>query len=167
LALAELQRLADAVGENNDMPDGDAEEQVKSLLLLGTSMGGARPKAVVEDEGGLWLAKFGRPDDRWNNARVERAMLVLARQCGIVAAESRIETIGDRDVLLVRRFDRDKAPGGYRRARMVSGLTQHFGTRLTLGPLQWRDCRNSLLIGSVTTDTAARYVGGWEQSWTR
>jgi serine/threonine-protein kinase HipA len=123
LALAELQRLADAVAENDDVPDGDAEDQVNSLLLLGTSMGGARPKAVVEDDGGLWLAKFGRPDDRWNNARVERAMLVLARQCGIVAAESRIETIGNRDVLLVRRFDRDKAPGGYRRARMVSGLT--------------------------------------------
>jgi serine/threonine-protein kinase HipA len=29
----------------------------------------------------------------------------------------------DRDVLLVRRFDREKVEGGYRRARMVSALT--------------------------------------------
>ncbi|MHB1765925.1 MAG: type II toxin-antitoxin system HipA family toxin [Gammaproteobacteria bacterium] len=92
-------------------------------MLLGTSMGGARPKAVVEDDEGLWLAKFARADDRWNNARIERAMLTLARHCGIAIPESRIETVGARDVLLVKRFDREKTSTGYRRARMVSGLT--------------------------------------------
>ncbi|GGI25923.1 MULTISPECIES: hypothetical protein [Bradyrhizobium] len=50
-------------------------------MLLGTSMGGARPKAVVEDDHGFWIAKFNRPDDRWNNTRVERAMLELAKVC--------------------------------------------------------------------------------------
>jgi serine/threonine-protein kinase HipA len=38
-------------------------------------------------------------------------------------AESEIVTIGDRDVLLVRRFDRQRAEGGFRRHRMVSALT--------------------------------------------
>jgi serine/threonine-protein kinase HipA len=123
LALAKLQALADAVAKQEELPDGATEDQVKDLMLLGTSMGGARPKAVVEDADGLWLAKFGRPDDRWNNARVEHAMLVLARHCGITAAESRVVTVGMIDMLLVKRFDREKAPGGYRRARMVSGLT--------------------------------------------
>jgi serine/threonine-protein kinase HipA len=123
LALAKLQALADAVAKEENLPDGATEDQVKDLMLLGTSMGGARPKAVVEDGHGLWLAKFGRLDDRWNNARVEHAMLVLARRCGITAAESRIVTVGLRDVLLVKRFDREKATGGYRRARMVSGQT--------------------------------------------
>ena len=37
----------------------------------GTSMGGARPKNVVEDAQGLWLAKFPDRNDRWSNARVE------------------------------------------------------------------------------------------------
>ena len=50
-------------------------------------------------------------------------MLVLARQAGITTAESRITTVGDRDVLLVKRFDREKVKGGYTRARMVSGIT--------------------------------------------
>ena len=59
-------------------------------MLVGTSMGGARPKAVVEDDDGLWIAKFNRPDDRWNYANVEHAMLVLARICGISVAESSI-----------------------------------------------------------------------------
>jgi serine/threonine-protein kinase HipA len=86
-------------------------------------MGGARPKAVVEDDTGLWLAKFNRPDDRWNNARVEHAMLTLARACGITAAESKVVPVAGRDVLLVKRFDREKVEHGYLRARMVSALT--------------------------------------------
>ncbi len=98
-------------------------KQGRSRLLLGTSMGGARPKAVVEDDTGLWLAKFNRPGDRWNYPKTEHAMLELARQCGINAARSRIESIGGSDVLLVQRFDREKNSLGYIRARMISGLT--------------------------------------------
>ena len=98
-------------------------EQVEKLLLLGTSMGGARPKAVVEDQAGLWVAKFNKPQDRWNNARVEHAMLRLAAECGLHVADSRLETVGGKDVLLVRRFDRDHTETGYRRHRMVSALT--------------------------------------------
>jgi serine/threonine-protein kinase HipA len=65
-------------------------------------MGGARPKAVVENGDGLWVAKFNRPDDRWNSARAEHAMLTLARACGLTTAEDRVVTIGGRDVLLVK-----------------------------------------------------------------
>jgi serine/threonine-protein kinase HipA len=96
---------------------------VQDLLLLGTSMGGARPKAVIQDQGELWIAKFARPDDRWNFERVEHAMLQLARRCGITTAESRIETVAGKDILLVKRFDRQGAADGYTRARMISGLT--------------------------------------------
>ena len=97
--------------------------QVEELMLLGTSMGGSRPKAVVEDDDGLWIAKFNRADDRWNQAPVEHAMLTLARQCGISTATSRVVKVGGKDVLLVQRFDRYKTGGAYTRARMVSGLT--------------------------------------------
>ncbi len=123
LDLDKLQRAADAIIA--DQPDraGEAAAQAQELLLLGTSMGGARPKAVVQDDHGLWLAKFNRNDDRWSHPRVEHAMLTLAKDCGLNAADSRIETVGGRDVLLVRRFDRDAAENGYRRHRMVSALT--------------------------------------------
>ena len=120
--LEKLQKLADAL-VNDDLPNDPEAAQVQDLMLLGTSMGGARPKAVVQDGDGLWIAKFNRPDDRWNNTRVEHAMLRLARECGISTAESRIHTIAGRDVLLIKRFDRDKTPKGYTRARMISGLT--------------------------------------------
>ena len=121
--LERLQRAADAVVADNPDLAGSARQQAEELLLLGTSMGGARPKTVVEDAGGLWIAKFGRNDDRWNHPRVEHCMLGLARACGLNVADSRIETVAGRDVLLVRRFDRARTDIGFRRHRMVSALT--------------------------------------------
>jgi len=123
LDLARLQSIADAIVADEELPADAAHAQIENLMLIGTSMGGARPKAVVEDEAGLWIAKFNRPDDAWNSARVEHAMLVLARACGLTTAESRVVNIGGRDVLLVKRFDRERTPDGYLRARMVSALT--------------------------------------------
>lgn len=122
LDLEKLQTLATALIDD-DLPNDPQAEQVQELMLLYTSMGGARPKAVVQDADALWVAKFNRHDDRWNNTRVEHAMLRLARECGITTAESRIDSVGGKDVLLVKRFDREKTVEGYTRARMVSGLT--------------------------------------------
>ena len=122
LDLARLQETAEAL-VRDDIPNDPNAPQVQDLLLLGTSMGGARPKAVIQDQGLLWIAKFARPDDRWNSERVEDAMLRLARQCGISAAESRIERVGGKDVLLVKRFDRARAGTAYTRSRMISSLT--------------------------------------------
>jgi serine/threonine-protein kinase HipA len=121
--LERLQVAADAV--MNDEPDmpGAAAEQVEALMLLGTSMGGARPKAVVEHDQELWLAKFSRYDDRWNHPRVEHGLLKLAKACNLAVADSKITTVAGRDVLLARRFDRNRTRNGYRRNRMVSALT--------------------------------------------
>jgi serine/threonine-protein kinase HipA len=122
LELAKLQEIAQALMREEDVKTEEAA-QVQDLLLLGTSMGGARPKAVVEDDDGLWVAKFNRPDDRWNNTRVEHAMLELAKSCGIRVSTNRVDMIGGKDVLLVKRFDRTKTDKGYTKSRMISGLT--------------------------------------------
>jgi serine/threonine-protein kinase HipA len=122
LELAKLQEIAETLMRQEDVKTEEAA-QVQDLMLLGTSMGGARPKAVVEDNEGLWVAKFNGPNDPWNNTRVERAMLELAKSCGISVATSRIETVGGKDVLLVKRFDREKTAKGYKKSRMISGLT--------------------------------------------
>ena len=130
LDLAKVQSIADALVADDDHREGVGaavgavdHEQVESLLLIGTSMGGARPKAVVEDAAGLWIAKFNRPDDNWNSARVEHAMLILARTCGLTTAESRVADVAGRDVLLIKRFDRERTQAGYLRSRMISALT--------------------------------------------
>lgn len=123
IELAKLQAIADAIIKDEPIPQDEDGGQIAELMLVGTSVGGARPKAVVENEDALWIAKFNRSDDRWNSARVEHAMLNLGRACGLVTAESEILTIGGRDVLMVKRFDREKVKDGYLRARMVSALT--------------------------------------------
>ena len=123
LDLGKLQEFADAIVKDEALPQVADAQQAQELMQEGTSMGGARPKAVVEDDGALWIAKFNRPDDKWNHAKVERAMLELARACYIHTAESKLTTFGDRDALLVKRFDREPTKKGYRRARMLSALT--------------------------------------------
>jgi len=50
-------------------------------------------------------------------------MLSLAARCGIRTPETRVDQIGDENVLLVKRFDRVRVEGGYLRHRMVSALT--------------------------------------------
>jgi len=121
LQLLELRHAAQAL--EDAAPGEPVAEQVAHLLEPGTSLGGARPKNVVEDDTGLWIAKFPQRSDKWNNAPVEAAMLALAARCGIRTPETRVERIGGESLLLVKRFDRDRAERGYLRHRMVSALT--------------------------------------------
>src|SRR5256886_6378989 len=127
--LSRLQEPADLIVGEDELREKPAATdradltQIQDLLLIGTAMGGARPKAVVEDREALWIAKFNRRDDKWNQARVEHAMLTLARECGLSVSQSRLTQIADRDALLVKRFDREHSDKGYRRARMLSQLT--------------------------------------------
>ena len=123
MELERLQVAADTIIRDEPKMDDSTTRRAEELMLIGTSMGGARPKAVVEHEQDLWIAKFSRHDDRWNHPRVEHGLLKLARICGISVAENRITNVGGRDVLLVRRFDRERTENGYQRHRMVSALT--------------------------------------------
>jgi serine/threonine-protein kinase HipA len=120
LELAKLLEFAKAVERDDKI---ELPPQVEELIQPGTSLGGARPKNVVETDDGLWIAKFPAREDRWNNARVEASMLGLACECNVRACDYRVVSIGEDDVLLVRRFDRVKIEGGYLRHRFVSGLT--------------------------------------------
>lgn len=123
--LSELMVAADAVLAQ-DSPPAALDAALSRLLdAPGTTMGGARPKSVVRDDGRLWIAKFPHPADRWNVAAVEAGLLRLARRCGIPTPDTKVEVIGDRSVLLVDRFDR-AAVGGtddYLRHRVLSAAT--------------------------------------------
>jgi serine/threonine-protein kinase HipA len=126
--VSQLPRLLDEaehIMSGNAPKDRDAAagQELADLIHPGTSMGGARPKSVVEDEDGLWLAKFPMRDDRWSNAPVEAAMLELARACGIRTPRAKVVSVAGKQVLLVKRFDRENVKGGYLRHRMVSALT--------------------------------------------
>jgi len=119
--LAELITTAAAIEEGKHVPQHLLEQ-----LDPGTSMGGARPKATIEDGNALWLAKFPAKGDQYNQQRVEYATLELARACRLHVCVARLETISDQDVLMLQRFDRqhtDEGKGGYLRYGLASGLT--------------------------------------------
>jgi serine/threonine-protein kinase HipA len=103
--MLELERLLDAA--NAVAEDADADEAVATLLDAGSgSLGGARPKASVVDDGTLFIAKFPHPDDRWDVMRWEAVALDLAEACGFAVPDHRMELVGQAPIVLVQRFDR-------------------------------------------------------------
>lgn len=116
--LAELIAATQAIEEGKPVAAHLLEQ-----LDPGTSMGGARPKATIEDAQCLWLGKFPAKDDRCNLQRIEFATLDLAGRCGLNVTQARLQTVGDSDVLMLQRFDRDCTDKGYLRFGLVSGLT--------------------------------------------
>ena len=103
--LIELPELLSAAERVAD--DKDTEEDLRLLLAPGSSLGGARPKASVRDnDGHLAIAKFPRRDDDYNTVLWEAVSLSLARKADIPVPDARIETVGDKPVLVLRRFDR-------------------------------------------------------------
>jgi len=108
--LADLVAAAQAIEEGKRVPERTLEQ-----LEPGTSMGGARPKATIEDGNRLWIGKFPEKADRCNLQRIEYATIELARRCGIAACNARLEPVAGRDVLMVERFDRGHTEGGYLR----------------------------------------------------
>lgn len=124
--LSELMAAADTMLAQ-DGPAGAVDAALSRLLEApGTTMGGARPKSIVRDQGRLWIAKFPHPSDRWNVAAVEGGLLRLARRCGIPTPDAVVHDIGDRGVLLVARFDRKRvSPDSdeFLRHRVLSAAT--------------------------------------------
>ncbi len=86
----------------------ESAEDLKLLLAPGSSLGGARPKASVRDlDGSLAIAKFPRQDDEWSVVVWEAVALTLAKNAGINVPSWRLETILEKPVLIIKRFDRD------------------------------------------------------------
>jgi len=116
--LADLIRAAAAVEEGKPVP-----AELLEGLEPGTSMGGARPKATVEHERALWLAKFPGRTDKLNLQRIEQATLELARRAGIAVCNAHLERVEALEVLMLERFDRQWTDKGYLRYGVVSALT--------------------------------------------
>ena len=92
-------------------------------LYHGTSLGGARPKAEIQDGDTKLIAKFPSSTDTYNVVKAEFVAMRLAADAGLDAAPVRLERVAGKDVLLVERFDRAKTKDGWTRKAMVSALT--------------------------------------------
>ena len=111
------------------------ERALRNLLLVGTSAGGARAKAIIAwnpatgevrfgqiaagDGFSYWLLKFDgvagnrdrELDDPQGYGLVEYAYHLMARAAGITMTECRILREGGRNHFVTRRFDRTTADG--------------------------------------------------------
>jgi serine/threonine-protein kinase HipA len=92
-------------------------------LFHGSSLGGARPKAEIESGDRKYIAKFSSSTDTYNVVKAEYVAMRLAADLGLQVAPVHLKRVAGRDVLLVERFDREKAGDGWTRKAMVSALT--------------------------------------------
>ncbi len=116
--LLELPRLLAAA--ENVLEEKDSDEDLRLLFAPGSSLGGARPKASLRDrDRHLAIAKFPRHDDEYNVVAWEAVALQLARSAGIPVPDSRIEDVGRKPVIVLRRFDRV----GQQRIPFVSAMS--------------------------------------------
>jgi serine/threonine-protein kinase HipA len=91
-------------------------------LLHGSSVGGARPKALLDADRRKLIAKFSSSTDLFPIVKGEFIAMELARRAGLSVARVELDQVLGRDVLLVERFDRGPEDPRARRA-MVSALT--------------------------------------------
>jgi len=89
--------------------DNEKFEDIKLLLMPGSSLGGARPKAsVIDKTGNLCIAKFPKSSDTHNLVLWEAVALTLAKNAGLTTQEWSLEKIAAKNVIIIKRFDRNE-----------------------------------------------------------
>jgi serine/threonine-protein kinase HipA len=153
--LTDLPRLVEAAEHFESDEETDAE--LFELLRVGSSLGGARPKAhVVDADGRVAIAKFPSAlHDTWNVMAWEKVSLDLARKAGIRVPHSRLLWLGKRSVLIINRFDRE----GTRRIGYVSALTMLEASDGDLG--------SYLDIAAVIEQVSPRASDDLQELWRR
>jgi serine/threonine-protein kinase HipA len=151
--LPELLRLAQrAERDTADLPD------LQRLVRVGSSLGGARPKAHVRlPNGRIAIAKFPSVDhDTWNVMAWEKVALDLAADSGIEVPTSQLLRLAGRSVLVVNRFDR--ASDGERVA---------YASAMTMLDATEGEQRTYLEIAEIVEQTSAHATAELHQLWRR
>jgi serine/threonine-protein kinase HipA len=136
--------LADKEAFKTNLSQGD-EDALKQILKIGTSAGGARPKAVIaynEETGELrsgqanvpngfehWLIKLdGVYDSQFGESsgwgRVEYAYYLMATASGVEIMDCKLKEVGARAHFMTKRFDRE-ANNTKHHVQTLCGI-QHF-----------------------------------------
>ncbi len=92
-------------------------------LLQGSSIGGARPKALIQEQGKKYVAKFSSSADLYSVVKAEFIAMRLAFLAGLDVAPVKLARAANKDVLLIERFDRIVQGSDWSRKAMVSALT--------------------------------------------
>ena len=117
-SLEELQTAAEKVEKGVPL-----SPELDQALLHGTSLGGARPKVLLDDGKQKYIAKFSANNDLYSVVKAEFIAMRLARKAGLNVASVALRTAMGKDVLVIERFDRVAEGDQWRRRAMVSALT--------------------------------------------
>jgi serine/threonine-protein kinase HipA len=117
-SLEELLKSAERVEQGLPLqPDLD------KALQHGSSLGGARPKALISTDDRKFIAKFSKSTDFYNVVKAEFMAMRLAKLAGLNVANVKLATALGKDVVLIERFDREKRKQKWLRKPIVSALT--------------------------------------------
>ncbi len=97
--------------------------ELDQALFHGSSIGGARPKALIQDRGKKYVAKFSSNTDLYSVVKAEFIAMRLAAMAGLDVATVKMAKAANKDVLLIERFDRLPKNQVWSRKAMVSALT--------------------------------------------
>lgn len=97
--------------------------ELAQALQHGTSIGGARPKVLIQSGNRKLIAKFSTSSDLYSVVKAEYVAMRLAGLVGLNVARVSLERAAGKDVLLVERFDRTATSNGWQRKSLVSALT--------------------------------------------
>ncbi|KIH77213.1 serine/threonine-protein kinase HipA [Geoalkalibacter ferrihydriticus] len=158
-------------------------EELAQALQHGTSIGGARPKAVVQNDTQKFIAKFSASSDLYSVVKAEFIAMRLAAIAGLNVAPVSLQSVAGKDVLLVERFDRTATYKGWQRKSIVSALTileldemmaryasyeiltEHIRTKFKDAPTTLRELFSRLvfniLVGN-TDDHARNHAAYWD-----
>ncbi len=117
-SLADLMESAERVQDGRPL-----NREIDRALYHGSSIGGARPKVLIDGHDKKYIAKFSASNDTYSVVKAEFIAMRLAQLAGLDVASVKIETVAGKDVLLIERFDRVKTDKGWARRSMVSALT--------------------------------------------
>ncbi|WP_340677305.1 HipA domain-containing protein [Paraglaciecola sp.] len=158
--IASLAELEYAAMQIENEPDIDSDEYQKWLYMLispGSSLGGARPKACVKDNDGLWIAKFPNHTDTDDVAAWEYVCHLLALEAGIEMAPCRIQRLNSPyHTFLTKRFDR------------TGDIRHHFSSAMTqLKYYDGDEGASYLDMAEFITNAGARTASDLQQLWRR
>lgn len=137
--LADLAQLTAAVEDVQTQAPITAE--IQRLIQPGVSLGGARPKALLQTDSGPCVIKFSELDDPVDTPLIEHATMTLAAQAGLHVANTAVLPLPIRHgklrhALTIERFDR---LGPYRvhclsanTALRAAGLEQSYSNLATI-----------------------------------
>lgn len=116
--LGQLMAAAEMIEKGIELPF-----EIKLAIQYGSAIGGARPKALIEDGTHKYVAKFSSTSDLYSVVKAEFIAMRLADLAGLDVAPVELRAAAGKDVILIERFDRIFTDNGWTRRPMVSALT--------------------------------------------